>query len=80
MSGSKAEGRDTWVAQSVKPAPTLGFSSGHDFRVRGFEPHTRFCADSVEPVGDSLCLSLTLSLSLPLLSSCARAFSLSQNK
>ena len=51
----------TWVAQSVK-RPTLDFSSGHDLTVRGFEPCLRLCADSVEPAGDSLSLSLSLPL------------------
>ena len=31
---------DAWVAQLVEP-PTLGFSSGHDFMVCGFEPQVR---------------------------------------
>ena len=58
--------RGTWVGQLVKPL-TLGFGSGHDFTVRGFEPRIRFCADSVEPAWD---------LSLPLLC----LLCLSQNK
>ena len=36
-------GRGAWVAQSVKRL-TLGFGSGHDLRVRGFEPHMEFHA------------------------------------
>ena len=42
-----------WVAQSVKRL-TLGFGSGYDLVVCGFEPHIGLCADSVEPVWDSL--------------------------
>ena len=38
----------TWVAQSVK-CLALGFSSGYDLEVHGFEPHLGLCADSVEP-------------------------------
>ena len=59
------------MAQSVK-RPTLGFGSGHDLVVRGFEPWIGLCADSAEPAGDSLCpslsdpASLVLSLSLSL--------------
>ena len=47
----------TWVAQLVKGL-TLGFSSDHDVMVRGIEPGIRLYADSVEPAGDSLTLSL----------------------
>ena len=43
---------------------TLGFGSGHDLVVHGFEPHFVFCADSVEPVCHSFSLSLSVSLSL----------------
>ena len=50
------------MAQSVKH-PTLGFSSGHDLAVHGFEPHVGLCADGAEPAWDSLSLSLSLSLS-----------------
>ena len=52
------------MVQSIK-SPTLGFGSDHDLMVRGFEPHIRLCADSVEPAWDSL--SPSLSLSAPLL-------------
>ena len=45
--------RGAWVAQPVKH-PTLDFGSGHDLRVRGFEPSVGLCADSVEPAWDSL--------------------------
>ena len=45
--------RGAWVAQLVE-WPTLGFSSGHDFTVRGIEPHIGLCADSTEPAWDSL--------------------------
>ena len=41
----------TWVAQSVK-CLTLGFSSGHDLRVRELEPHIGLCTDSTEPAWD----------------------------
>ena len=36
------------MAQSVNH-PTLGFGSGHDLVVHGFEPHVRLCPDSSEP-------------------------------
>lgn len=52
----KANNRGAWVAQSVK-RPTLDFGSGF---VRSSP-----CADSAEPIWDSL--SLPTSLSLPLL-------------
>ena len=52
----------TWVAQSVK-CLTLGFDSGHDLTVRGFEPHLGLCVDGMEPAWDSL--SLPFSLPLP---------------
>ena len=58
------------MAQLVK-CLTLDFGSGHDLMVHEFEP-----ADDVEPVWDSLSLSLSLSLWL----SPIRSFSLSQNK
>ena len=58
------------MAQLVKRL-TLDFSSGHDLMVREFQPHVRLCADSAEPVWDSLSL-LSLSLTSP-------AVSLSQN-
>ena len=38
--------RGAWVAQSVKHL-TLGFGSGHDLTVCGFEPHVGLCADSM---------------------------------
>ena len=50
--------RGAWVAQSVK-CPALDFRSGHDPTVRGFKPHIRLCADSVEPAWDSLSPSLS---------------------
>ena len=61
-----------WVAQSVKRL-TLGFDSGHDLAVRGFEPCVGLHADSVEPVWDSLSSPLS-SLSLLV---CVRSLSLS---
>ena len=54
---------NAWVIQLVKYL-TLGFGSGHDLTVRGFEPHIGLCADSVEPAWDSQFPSLSLSLSL----------------
>ena len=50
--------RGTWVVQSVK-RPTLGFSSGHDLRVRYFEPRVGLCTDGTEPAWDSLSPSLS---------------------
>ena len=47
------------MAQSVK-RQTLDFGSGHDLTVRGIEPHSGLCADSIEPAWDSLSLSLLL--------------------
>ena len=52
-----------WVAQSVKHL-SLGFGSGHDFTVRGIEPHVG-SADSVEPPWGSLSPSLSLSAPPP---------------
>ena len=52
------------VAQWVK-RPTLGFGSGRDLTVCGFEPCMGLFADSVEPAWDSLSQSLSLSLSVP---------------
>ena len=52
LSKTGEDSRGTWVAQSVK-RPTLGFGSGHDLTVCGFEPRG---ADSVEPAWDSLSL------------------------
>ena len=56
---------------SVKPL-THDFGSGHNLMVHEFEPRVELCADSAEPAWDSL----SLHLSLPLPSLCAR----SQNK
>ena len=36
------------MVQSVE-CPTLGFGSGHDLTVHGFEPRIGLCIDSVEP-------------------------------
>ena len=66
-------GEGAWVAQSVKH-PTLGFVSGHDLTVCGFETCVGLHTVSMEPAWDSLCPSLSLSappllafsLSLPL--------------
>ena len=57
------------MAQLVKQ-PALGFSSGHDLTVRGFEPQVGLHAEDVGPAWDSLSPSLcahsllVLSLSL----------------
>ena len=64
------------MAQSVK-CLALGFGSGHDLTVPGFEPSIRLSADSAELAWDSLSPSLSapppscthttsISLSLPL--------------
>ena len=45
-------------AQSVKRT-ALGFGSGHDLTVRGFEPRVGLCSDRVVPVWDSLPPSLS---------------------
>ena len=45
------------MAQSVKQQ-ALGFGSGHDLKVHGFEPHARL---SMEHAWDSLFLSLKIS-------------------
>ena len=50
-----------WAAQSVKQ-PTLGFGSGHDLTVCEFEPCVKLCSDSMDSLGFSLPLSLSLSL------------------
>ena len=58
-----------WVVQSVKPL-TLDFGSSYDLTAYRFKPHVSLCADSVEPVWDSLspslsaCPLLTLAVSL----------------
>ena len=52
--------RGTWVAQSVQHL-TLGFGSGHDLSVCGFEPHVGLCANSTEPAWNSVSLSLSVS-------------------
>ena len=57
-----------WVAQSATH-PTLGFSSGHDLPVRGFEPRVGVCADSSEP-GACFRFCVSFSLSLPPLVFC----------
>ena len=49
------------MAQLVKH-PTLGFSSGHDLMVRGFESHSGLCTDSRESAWDSPFLSVPLPL------------------
>ena len=61
------------MAQSVK-CPTLGFGSGHDLTVCGFEPRVGLCAGITEPAWDSLSPSLSAPPPLEL------SFSLSQNK
>ena len=49
----------TWVAQSVKCLP-LGFGSGHDLMVCGFDPHTSGSALAVWSLLGILSLSLSL--------------------
>ena len=51
--------RGTWVAQTVKHL-TFDFDSGHDLKVREFEPCIGLCANSVEPAWERLSLSLPL--------------------
>ena len=48
-----------WVAR-LGERLTLGFSSGHDLTICEFELHLEPCAVRVEPVWDSLSLSLPL--------------------
>ena len=57
-------------AQSVEHE-TLDFGSGHDLVVCGFKRWVRLCAESTDPVWDSL----SHSLSLPLPCSCVHGFS-----
>ena len=57
-----------WVAQLVK-CLTLDFGSGNDLTVCGTEPYVGLCTDREELLG-------ILSLSLPLLHSCAHSLSL----
>ena len=66
--------RGAWVAQEVKRL-TLDFGLGHSLTIPGFEACMGLCADSEEPVWDSLPLP-----SLPLCPSPASACSLSPNK
>ena len=61
------------MVQSVR-RPTLGFGSGHDPTVCGFEPCIMLCADSVEPAWDSV----SPSFSAPPLLVHARSLSLSK--
>ena len=49
---TKKDKRGTCVTQSIK-RPTLGFSSGHDLMVCGFEPDIGLCTDNTEPAWDS---------------------------
>ena len=53
------------MVQLVKQ-PTLGFSSGHDLTVHGFEPHVGIFTDGVELAWDLISLFPSLSLSLSL--------------
>ena len=64
------------VAQSVK-TPTLGFGSGLDLVVRGFEPRVGLHTGDAEPAWDSLSLSLSL---LPLTAPSLLSLSLSFEK
>ena len=49
-----------WLSQLS--APTLGFSSGHDLSVCGFESRVGLCAESTEPAWGTLSPSLSLPL------------------
>ena len=51
------------MVQLVK-RPTLDFGSGHDPTVVRSRTAVRLCADSAQPIWDSLSLSLSLSRSL----------------
>ena len=48
------------MAELVK-RPTLDFDSGHELTVHGIEPGIQLCADSAEPIWDSLSPSLSAS-------------------
>ena len=48
-----------WVAQSVE-CLTLGFGSGHDLTVHGFEPPHQALCGSTEPAWNSLSPSLSI--------------------
>ena len=54
--------RARWVAQLVKPELDLG--SGHDLMACGFKPHIGLCANSLEPVWDSVSPSAPSPLAL----------------
>ena len=58
--------------------PTLDVGSGHDLMVCELEPRVGLCADTAEPVWDSLFLSLSLCPSLAHARS--HSLSISQNK
>ena len=61
---SKIDIRGPWVTQSIK-CLTLGFGSGHDLIVCGFEPHTGLHAGNAELAWDfSLLLPHACTLSL----------------
>ena len=64
------------MAQLVEHA-TLDFGSGHDLAVQEIEPCIRLCADSAEPVWDTL---PSLSALPPLTHTSSLSLSLSQNK
>ena len=59
------------MAQSVK-CLVLGFGSGHNLTVGGFEPSTGLSADGTEPAWDSLSLSLSLSVPPPFMLSVSK--------
>ena len=55
----------TWGEAQLVKCLAIGFGSGHDFLVCGFEPQVGLHADSTEPAWDSLSLSLSLFAPLP---------------
>ena len=55
------ENQDDFAKKSTGRVPgwlSLGFGSGHDLAVRGFEPRVGHRADGVEPAWDSLSVPL----------------------
>ena len=65
-------GEGAWVACLGKH-PSLDFVLGHDLMVREMEPLIGLCADSTDPVWDSL--SPSLSAPPPLTHLCSLSFS-----
>ena len=67
------------MIRSVK-CPTFDLGSGHDLMVQEFEPHVRFCADSLDPAWDYLFPSLSAPPPLAPTGMQVHARTLSQNK